>query len=315
MQWTELIIHTTTAGSEDVSGILIDLGANGTMVEDRADVPDPSKPHGFWEIIDPAMIDAMPEDVLVHAWFDPEKGFSETLTQLLDRLEMLRATAGFDVGTLKVEQASVRDEDWSEVWKQFYKPFHAGKRLVVKPTWEAYEPSPEDLVIEMDPGMAFGSGTHETTSMCLELLEEAVHGSEEVIDVGTGSGILAIGAARLGASHVLAVDIDADAVRVARENIRINGLEDRIDAVQGNLLERTDARCQVCVANIIADVICMFAEPLTHHIDAGGCFVCSGILKEKEQMVADALLANGYELQKVLRKGSWVAMLSRRPLS
>ncbi|MBR6954252.1 MAG: 50S ribosomal protein L11 methyltransferase [Clostridia bacterium] len=315
MQWTELIIHTTTAGSDAVSNILIDLGANGTMVEDRADVPDPDKPHGFWEIIDPAMIDAMPEDVLVHAWFDPEKAFARTLEQLMNRLALLQASAGCDVGSLKVEQASVRDEDWSEVWKQFYKPFHAGKRLVVKPTWEAYEAGPEDLVIEMDPGMAFGSGTHETTSMCLELLEEAVQGGEDVIDVGTGSGILAIGAARLGAWHVLAVDIDPDAVRVARENVRINGLEDRIEAVQGNLLERTEAKCEVCVANIIADVICMFAEPLTRHIAPGGRFVCSGILKEKEQMVTDALLANGYELLKVLRKGSWVAMLSRRPLS
>ena len=311
MQWVELIVHTTTAGSDDVSGILIDLGANGTMVEDRADVPDPAKPSGYWEIIDPAMIEAMPEDVLVHAWFEPDKGFERVMSGLQARLEWLRSTARWDVGSLKLETVRVQDEDWAEVWKQFYKPFRAGKRLVVKPTWEAYQPAPEDLVIEIDPGMAFGSGTHETTSMCLELLEEAVRGGEDVIDVGTGSGILAIGAARLGARHVLAIDIDADAVRVAEENIRHNGLEQRIDAVQGDLLARSDARCQVCVANIIADVICMFAEPLRSHIEAGGLFICSGIIKDKEQQVTDALLRSGYRILKVLRKGEWVAMLSR----
>ncbi len=313
MDWIELIVHTTTAGSDPVSEALIAEGAAGTMVEDRADVPDPSKPSGIWEIIDPAMIEAMPEDVLVHAWFEPGPAFPELLSDLRTRLDLLRREAAADPGSLRVETVSVKDEDWSEVWKQYYKPFRAGERLVVKPTWETYEAQPGDLVIEMDPGMAFGSGTHETTGLCLGLLEEAVHPGDRVIDVGTGSGILAIGAALLGAGQVLAIDIDPDAVRVAKENIAANGLTGRIEAVQGDLLEKRDACCEVCVANIIADVICMFAQPLTRHIVPGGLFICSGIIREREQDVRDALLAAGYEIRKVLRKGEWVAMLSGRP--
>ncbi len=219
---------------------------------------------------------------------------------------------GIDLGTLEIGTVNVHDEDWAEVWKKFYKPFKAGHSLVVKPTWEAYDPQPGDRIIEIDPGMAFGSGMHETTSMCLELLEDALHGGERVIDVGTGSGILAIGAAMLGAKDVLAIDIDPVAVRVAGENIEHNHLSDRVRAVEGNLLESSDGVCELCVANIIADVICIFAQPLVDHIVPGGLFICSGIIKEREQDVVKALTAAEYTILETKRKGEWVAMLSRR---
>ena len=314
MDWVEITVHTTTEGADIVSEQLMQEGATGTMVEDRADIPDPSKPNGYWEMIDEKLIDSMPEDVLVHAWFEPDERFADRMGALSTRMAELRALAlGFDLGTLEIGTQNVRDEDWSEVWKKFYKPFRAGKSLIVKPTWEPYEPQTGDRIIEIDPGMAFGSGTHETTGMCLELLEEALHGGETVIDVGTGSGILAIGAAMLGAKEVLAIDIDPTAVKVAKENVAHNGLEDRITTIEGNLLDKTDMVCDLCVANIIADVICFFAQPLTNHIVSGGHFICSGIIKEREQDVTDALLAAGYEILKISRKGEWVAMLSRRP--
>ena len=313
MDWIELTVHTTTQGAEVVSEALMLSGATGTMVEDRADIPDPDKPNGYWEIIDPKLIDSLPEDVQVHAWFEPDATFQERLQALRSQLDMNRRLAPeVDLGTLAIDTVNVKDEDWSEVWKQFYKPFRAGKSLVVKPTWEPYAPKPGDRVIEIDPGMAFGSGTHETTGMCLELLEEAVHGGERVIDVGTGSGILAIGAALLGAKDVLAIDIDPTAVKVARENVAHNHLEQTVTTLEGNLLEKVDAQCEVCVANIIADVICMFAAPLNDHIIPGGLFICSGIIKEREQDVTGALLAAGYAILEIRRKGEWVAMISRR---
>ena len=313
MDWIELTVHTTTQGAEVVSEALMLSGATGTMVEDRADIPDPDKPNGYWEIIDPKLIDSLPEDVQVHAWFEPDATFQERLQALRSQLDMNRRLAPeVDLGTLAIDTVNVKDEDWSEVWKQFYKPLRAGKSLVVKPTWEPYAPKPGDRVIEIDPGMAFGSGTHETTGMCLELLEEAVHGGERVIDVGTGSGILAIGAALLGAKDVLAIDIDPTAVKVARENVAHNHLEQTVTTVEGNLLEKVDAQCEVCVANIIADVICMFAAPLNDHIIPGGLFICSGIIKEREQDVTGALLAAGYTILDIRRKGEWVAMISRR---
>ena len=313
MDWIELTVHTTTQGAEVVSDALMLSGATGTMVEDRADIPDPDKPNGYWEIIDPKLIESLPEDVQVHAWFEPDATFQERLQALRSQLDMNRRLAPeVDLGTLAIDTVNVKDEDWSEVWKQFYKPFRAGRSLVVKPTWEPYDAKPGDRVIEIDPGMAFGSGTHETTGMCLELLEEAVHGGERVIDVGTGSGILAIGAALLGAKDVLAIDIDPTAVKVARENVAHNHLEQTITTLEGNLLEKVDAQCEVCVANIIADVICMFAAPLNDHIVPGGLFICSGIIKEREQDVTDALLAAHYTILDIRRKGEWVAMISRR---
>ena len=207
MEWIELIVHTTTAGTDRVSEVLMDAGASGTMIEDRSDVPDPAKPHGIWEIIDPKLLESMPEDVLVHAWFEENASLPSLLDGIKGRLAEL-SSSDDDMGTLLLDMRSVNDQIWTDVWKKYFKPFHAGTHLVVKPTWEPYDPGPEDKIIEIDPGMAFGSGTHETTGMCLSLLEEVITGGEEVIDVGTGSGILAIGAALLGAGHVLAVDID-----------------------------------------------------------------------------------------------------------
>lgn len=313
MDWVELTVHTTTAGSDVVTEILMAEGATGTMVEDRADIPDPNKPHGYWEIFDPKLLDTLPEDVVVHAWFEPDSTFGDKLHTLNARLaELKEADFGVDLGALTMQTQNVRDEDWSEVWKRFYKPFRAGKKLVVKPTWEPYDAQPGDQIIEIDPGMAFGSGTHETTAMCLELLEDAMKGGETVIDVGTGSGILALGAALLGAKDVLAIDIDPIAVRVAKENIEHNGLQDKVHAVEGNLLDNNDSVCELCVANIIADVICMFAQPLNNHIVPGGLFICSGIIKEREQDVVDALNAADYTILEIRRKGEWVAILSRR---
>ena len=182
---------------------------------------------------------------------------------------------------------------------------------MVKPTWEAYQPSPEDLIIELDPGMAFGTGTHETTNMCMQLLEKHLKSDMRVMDVGTGSGILAIAAARLGAREVLAIDIDPAAVKVARENIVLNHVEDRVRAVEGDLCKSEAMPCDLAVANIVADAIRMLAAPLTRHLAKGGLLICSGIIREREQDVLDAALAAGYVVADRLEKGEWVALALR----
>lgn len=311
MEWIELIVHTTTAGTDRVSEVLMDAGASGTMIEDRSDVPDPAKPHGIWEIIDPKLLESMPEDVLVHAWFEENASLPSLLDGIKGRLAEL-SSSDDDMGTLLLDMRSVNDQVWTDVWKKYFKPFHAGTHLVVKPTWEPYDPGPEDKIIEIDPGMAFGSGTHETTGMCLSLLEEVITGGEEVIDVGTGSGILAIGAALLGAGHVLAVDIDPDAVRVAEENVRHNHVETSVSVQQGDLLKRVSAECDICVANIISDVIIAFAAPLMSHIRPGGLFICSGIVSMRSDEVQQALTDAGYEILRKETRGEWTAFLSRR---
>ena len=311
MEWTELIVHTTTAGSDWVSDCLMELGASGTMIEDRADIPDPSKPHGIWEIIDPKLLDSMPEDVLVHAWFVPDETFPAVLSRLREKLDAMR-TAEPRYGALMIDTRMVSEDAWAEVWKKYYKPFYAGSHLVVKPTWEAFDPAPGDRIIEIDPGMAFGSGTHETTGMCISLLEEVIRGGERVIDVGTGSGILAIAAALLGAGRVLAVDIDPDAVRVASENVVHNHVDHIVEVQEGDLLKATDETCRICVANIISDIIISFCAPLKAHIEPGGLFICSGVVRERTEEVRSALLQAGYSVLKTEHRGEWTAFLCRR---
>ena len=304
MDWIEITISTNSQGADIVSEALLRQGAVGTQIIDRADVPDPSKPNGFWELIDPKMIDEMPEDVQVKAWFESV----EALRGLENCLKALPELTGMDLGTLAVSQQGVQEQDWSECWKQYYKPFRAGQHLVIKPSWENWNAAPGDLIIELDPGMAFGTGTHETTAMCVEMIEKHYHGGK-VLDVGTGSGILAIAAARLGADSVLGVDIDPMAVRVAQENVEKNGLSREIDIRQGDLVAGLDnVQCEFAVANILADVIALLAAPLKAHLTANATFVCSGILKEREQDVVDVLTRNGYQLFDRMQKGDWVAL-------
>ena len=311
MNWIEVIVHTTTAGSDFVSGILMNNGASGTMIVDRADIPDPSSPHGYWEIIDPKLLDEMPPDVEVHAWFEEVPDSDASLSSICSDLNRIKPDHA-DFGTLDILSRTVSDEAWTNVWKKYYKPFYAADHLVVKPSWEDFQPAPGDRIIEIDPGMAFGSGTHETTGMCISMLEQVIRGGENIIDVGTGSGILAIAAGLLGAGHVLAVDIDPDAVRVASENVSHNGLDRVVDVRQGNLLDHVDQVCDICVANIISDVIISFAEPLKKHIVPGGLFLCSGIVRERSEEVRSALEKAGYELLKTEYRGEWTAFMSRR---
>ena len=306
MDYTEVTVSTTTQGSELISDLLMRLGAAGTQILDRADLPDPAKPTAMWELMDQSVIDAMPEDVQVKAWFD-EQSLKTILTPLREQLALLK---GPGMGALTVTMQGVKEEDWSENWKQYYKPFRIGEQMVVKPTWEPWDAQPGDLIIEIDPGMAFGTGTHETTAMCVQLIEKYYRGGS-LLDVGTGSGILAIAAARLGATGIVAVDIDPDAVRVARENVKHNGLSDAVEVVQGDLLRGLSRRFDFAVANILAPVICMLASPLRDHLSPGGHFICSGIIAEAEQEVRDALLSAGYAIDEITRKGDWTAFACR----
>ncbi len=277
MDYTEVTVSTTTQGADLVSDIFLRLGTVGTQILDRADLPDPDQPTANWELMDQSVIDAMPEDVQVKAWFD-EESLKRVIGPLREQLALLKAP---QMGTLQVSLQGVKEEDWAENWKQYYKPFRIGEHMVVKPTWESWNAQPGDLIIEIDPGMAFGTGTHETTAMCVSLIEAYYRGGT-LLDVGTGSGILAIAAARLGAKGIVAVDIDPDAVRVAKENVAHNGLENAIDVRKGDLLQGLSQQFDFAVANILAPVICMLAAPLKKHLNKGGRFICSGIISEAE---------------------------------
>lgn len=313
MEWAEIAVHTTTQASDLVSEAMIQSGATGTMIVDKNDIPDPSLPHGYWELIDEKMIEAMPEDVLVQGWFALDFNLSDSLNTLALSLENLKTIAlPFPLGSLAIVQKNVNEQDWANRWKDLTKPLKPGKIIVIKPTWEDYSPTPFEKVIEMDPGMAFGTGTHETTAMCITLLEKYITPSMTVADIGTGSGILAIASALLGASNVTAVDIDPSAVQVAKENIKMNGLERHIEVLQGDLLEVTNKKFDLCVANIIADVICFLAPHLHKNLTDNGLFICSGIIDKQAEQVITALSKNGYMLIEQTADGEWIALVWRK---
>ncbi len=313
MQWLETVVHTTTEGQELVSEALMRFGAVGTEIVDRADVPDPSKPGVYWELYDQKLLDNMPQDVLVKGWLELNEHTPDRLSTLKTQLGAMKtADVGIPLGTLALEERSVADEDWSENWKKYYKPFRVGQHLLVKPTWEPYTLQPDDVLIELDPGMAFGTGTHETTHMCMELAEKYLAPGMRVMDVGTGSGILAIAAAKLGAKEVLAIDIDPDAVKVAKENIAHNHVEQSVRAVVGDLVKSEAMPCELALANIVADAICMLAGPLTRHLTENGLLVCSGIIREREDDVQRAAKEAGYTLVDRLTMGEWVALALRK---
>ena len=311
MDYIELTVSTTTFGAETVSEILMENGAAGTQIIDRNDLPDPDHPGKNWELMDRTLIEQAPEDVQVKAWLEASAAVA-VVEAVRARLEGLKAAdqAGA-LGALTLSTGSIREEDWAENWKQYFKPFRVSEHLVVKPTWETWDKQPGDLIIEIDPGMAFGTGTHETTALCIELIERYYRGGK-LLDVGTGSGILAIAAALLGATDVVAVDIDPDAVRVAKENVEKNGLSDRIAVREGDLLQGLSERFDFAAANILAPVIQMLAAPLTRHLNPGGLFVCSGITEEAAPDVEKALLDAGYEILESKTRGDWHAFAAKK---
>ena len=312
MDWLEVTVRTNTAGADMISELLISAGAKGTSIEDRFDAFSEPTDATQWDLIDPSVIEKMDEDTLVHAYFPAETTSRETIESLRARLAALTPEwLGFDAGKRALEIANVREEDWAENWKKYYKPFRVGRHLVVRPVWEKYEPQAGDKIISIDPGMAFGNGTHETTSMCLGLVEDYIKPGDTVLDVGTGSGILAIASVLMGAQSALGIDLDPVAVRVANENIERNGLSGRVHAQVGDLVKGIDTQADVVFANIIADAVILLSRAVRAHMKPGGVFICSGIILEREQDVLDALAEAGFTVDRIEHRGEWSAIAAR----
>lgn len=211
-------------------------------------------------------------------------------------------------GRLELEMKDVDEEDWSNAWKKYYHPVQVGEHLVVCPSWEAYDRQPDDVVLTLNPGMAFGTGTHDTTRLCMELLEKYITPQDTVLDVGCGSGILAITAALLGANKIIGCDIDEVAVKVAGENAALNGVQDRIAFHQGDLTSQVEGSFQIICANIVADVIIRLSKDAGRYLAKDGIFITSGIIDTREQDVLNALEQNGFQVIERRTSGGWVAL-------
>lgn len=313
MQWFQVTVSTTTEGSEIVSAHLIEAGSGGTMIEDKNDIAQNQRPEGQWDIIDENILLGMSDDVRVTGYYPADARMNDVMTDIRSRLKrLLSMELPFDLGTLEFSTSSIDEEDWAEYWKKQYVPIRLGRHMLIKPSFTDCETLEGDKVIEIDPGMAFGTGSHETTGLCVMLIEEILREGDCVIDVGTGTGILAIAAALSGAKDVFAVDIDPVAVRVAEQNVRINGFENMIRVREGDLLAAASEIADVVVMNIIADVIIATAAHVRAHIKDGGSFICSGIAKDRLEEVVPALESAGYESLDVRVLGEWAAIACKK---
>ncbi|MEE4561379.1 50S ribosomal protein L11 methyltransferase [Paenibacillus polymyxa] len=320
MLWNEITIHTSEEAVEMISNFLHEAGAGGVSIEESGSLNKPrDTSYGQW--YDRPLNDIPEGQAIIKGYFAEEVDMDSVRAQIEPRVEQLR-TFDIDPGEVQYELKTVNEDDWANAWKQYFKPLRVSDRLTIKPTWEEYEPASEDeKIIELDPGMAFGTGTHPTTSLCLRTLESVIQGGEEVIDVGTGSGILAIGAVKLGAKHVLALDLDPVAVSSARENTRLNGLEERITIKESDLLSVLNASdptlgiqlpVKLVVANILAEIILLFIDDVYNALQPGGIYIASGIWKNKEEAVETALKAAGFEITEINRDEDWLAFVARK---
>ncbi|MCX7923214.1 MAG: 50S ribosomal protein L11 methyltransferase [Clostridia bacterium] len=307
MKWIEIKIKTTEEASDAVAEMLTSIGAGGVAIEDPNDIRrEIEKPNSI-DYADEEFINSLGEDVLIKAYFPGTNSIVE-LTELIKE-KMKFISQYLDIGEGYTGYSEVDDEDWSTAWKKYYKPLNISDRVVIKPTWEEYEVRNNEVIVELDPGMAFGTGTHETTKMCAQLLEKYIKDGDTVIDVGCGTGILSIIAAKLGAKHIDAVDVDEVAVRVTKENCSINKVSDKINAFKGILDDVKKEKVDVVVANIIANVIIDLGETMPHYLKKDGLLITSGIIKERKQEVIETYLKHGFVHEVTQELGEWVAIV------
>lgn len=311
MKWSEISIHTTHEAVEAISNILHEAGAGGVVIEDPFELTK-ERETTYGEIYQLNPDDYPEEGVIIKAYLPVNSFLGETVEEIKQAINNLMLY-NIDIGRNKITISEVNEEEWATAWKKYYNPVKISERFTIVPTWETYEPvSSDELIIELDPGMAFGTGTHPTTVMCIQALEKTVKKGDVVVDVGTGSGILSIAAAMLGAKRVHALDLDPVAVESAKLNVKLNKVHDVVTVSQNNLLDRMDEQADVIVANILAEIILRFVDDAYRLLRSDGVFITSGIIRTKKQEVKEGLLRAGFTIEETLTMEDWVAFIAKK---
>lgn len=326
MKWHEITIGTTEEATEMISNFLHEMGAGGVSIEESGTL-NKKRDTSLGQWYELPLNDIPEGQAVIKGYFSEGIDTDELIAALKPRIEELKEF-DIDTGVVTYEAVEVDDEDWATAWKQYFKPLRVSDTLTIKPTWEEYEASEGERIIELDPGMAFGTGTHPTTALCLQTLESVVKGGEDMIDVGTGSGILAIGACRLGVKGVLALDLDPVAVSSATENVRLNDLSEQVEVKLSDLLGvlqgeqpsdennsglRITVPVDLVVANILAEIILLFIDDVYQSLKPGGIYIASGVYKNKESDVEQGLIASGFHIVEKRRDEDWIAFVARKP--
>ena len=311
MKYIELTIHTTTEASEIISDIMWNYTDYGVTICDRADIIalQTAKESTFWDYMDDDLTADKPSDVLVKCYVAEDVADEVVSSILRDISDAKERSEGFlPFGTLEDTKRLVDGDDWIDVWKKHFRPIHLGG-IVVVPEWIDYAPAPHEQVVLLDSNMAFGTGEHETTSMCVELMQEYITPSSVCIDVGCGSGILGISAIKLGAEKAYLTDIDPIAVESSLHNAKLNGVDEKTVVAHSNLLENTDVQGDIMMANITGEVLKMLAPSIPKNLKKDGVLILSGIIESRLAMVKEAYEAVGMQVVFEKRKGEWFALV------
>ncbi len=316
MKWIRFTLDTHTEAVDMLSCMLDEIGVEGIEIEDKLPLSEADKEKMFVDILpDPVDNDGTAK---VHFYMEPKHCNPEkVMLQVQNIFQEIKPFC--QIGKATITLSETEDKDWINNWKTFFKPFRAAENIVIKPTWEEYKKEKDsDIVIEIDPGIAFGTGSHETTKLCIQALDKYVKEGDSVLDVGCGSGILSIAALKLGAGHATAIDIDEVAVKVAAENMTVNHLHpDQYTLLNGDLISNAFLKVKagtghdIVVANILADVIIPLTAVIRPHLKQGGLYITSGIIDTKEEEVREALLENGFEILAVEHMKEWCCLIAR----
>ena len=317
MEWTEVNIYTTTQGIELLCSKLTDIGIKGFSIKDPEDFKEfLENKNGQWDYIDDDLMGLSECETCITVYIPSNGQGAEMLLAIKSMLaEMKNADTENIYGRLEAEMTSIREEDWANNWKQYFKPFKVGEKLVIKPSWEEYDNSDGRIILEIDPASSFGTGKHHTTRLCLEVLEKYLKKGDKLLDMGCGSGILSIGAMLLGAGSAVAVDIEENAAVTARENAVKNNIPtDLYRTYFGNILtdeklaDEIDDRYDMIMANIVADVLIAMKECFLRYLKKGGVLIVSGIIEERMDEVIDALKSVGFKDPEPEVREGWAAV-------
>jgi ribosomal protein L11 methyltransferase len=303
MDWTEICVTVPQRQAEMAEAVATMLADGGLYIEDYSDLEAEVAEIAHVDLIEKDLLDKPRDQVILHLYLEPDRAPAELCAALEERL----AAAGV---AYTLSQHTIRQEDWQNGWRKYYHPMEIGRRLAIVPSWQEYETDRIKLIL--DPGLAFGTGSHETTSLCLEALDGLVQGGERVLDIGTGSGILAIAALKLGAAAAEGVDIDPVAVRTAGENAKRNGVGEKLTVLVGDLSEKASGTYQIITANIVAAAIISLAPAVPALLAEGGTFIASGIIDTRKDEVIAALESTGLKVAEVREKRGWECLICRR---
>ena len=303
MEWTDIRLTVSKADAEAAEAVATMIAEGGIYIEDYSDIEEQVEQIAHVDLIEQELLDKPRDTVIIHMYLEPGASPVETLALIAARMEAV----GIPYTS---ETEGVEQEDWQNGWRKYYHPMDVGQRLAIVPSWQDYDTDRVKLIL--DPGLAFGTGGHETTNLCLEVLDERVKGGERVLDIGTGSGILAIAALKLGAAVAEGVDIDPVAVRTAGENAALNGVADKLTVLVGDLSDKASGKYDIITANIVANAIMSLAPAVPGLMADDAVFIASGIIDSRKDEVIAALEAAGLAVLEVKEKRGWECIVCKK---